>query len=190
MAHDAPEQELDEDGLAVRKYDSQVLVVLPKAGFGEQILRYARSSLYNIHVGTWSTSSAEEGLVAGRLQDEFMVDQPLSEVTLEPYSGIVVAGNEGVCELAQDAKILDLVREADRSGKLIGTWGNALAVLVRAGVVRGRSVTGDGSLRQDVSTAGGRYTGREIEVAKNLVTARDEGAGMRFGQALARAVRI
>ena len=190
MAHDAPEQELDEDGLAVRKYDSQVLVVLPKKGFGDQILRYTRSSLYNVHVGTWSTSSAEGGLVVGRLQDEFVVDQSLSEVTLEAYSGIVVAGNEGDCELAQDAKILDLVREADRAGKLIGTWGNALAVLVRAGVVRGRRVTGDGSLREEVSKAGGRYTGREIEVSKNLVTARDEGAGMRFGQALVEAVRI
>ena len=65
MAHDAPEQELDEDGLAIRKYDSQVLVVLPQKGFGDQILRYTRSSLYNVHVGTWSTSSAADGVVVG-----------------------------------------------------------------------------------------------------------------------------
>jgi len=33
-------------------------------------------------------------------------------------------------------------------------------------------------------------TGREIETSGHIITARDEGAGMRFGQALAERVRI
>ena len=50
----AEEQELDEDGLIVQKYHAKVLVVMPPEGFGDQILRYARSSLYNVHVGSTS----------------------------------------------------------------------------------------------------------------------------------------
>jgi hypothetical protein len=45
-------------------------------------------------------------------------------------------------------------------------------------------------LADAVRRAGGRYTGRETEVSGNVITARDEGAGMRFGKALAEVVRI
>jgi hypothetical protein len=40
-----------------------------------------------------------------------------------------------------------------------------------------------------VRKAGGKFTSRQIEVAGRLVTAQDESAGMRFGQALVQAMR-
>ena len=181
---------LDEDGLIVQKYESIVLVVLPPEGFGDQILRYARSSLYNVHVGSHSVSTVTEELVKGRLQDEFMVDYALADASMDDYSGILIAGGEGTPTLAEDAKVQDLLRAADRDGKLIAGWGDALAALAKAGVVKGRKVTGDARFERLVADAGGKFTGREIEVSKHLVTARDEGAGMRFGQALAEVVRI
>ena len=92
MAHDAPEQELDEDGLAVRKYLSRVLVVLPPEGFGDQILRYARSSLYNVHVGTVSAAADPDKAVKGRLQDEFLVDEGIAGQDMSRYSGILALG--------------------------------------------------------------------------------------------------
>ena len=191
MAHsEKAEQELDDDGLVVQRYDSTVLVILPPEGFGEQILRYARSSLYNVHVGTYSVATVVDELIKGRLQDEFMVDGPLAEADMERYSGVLVAGGEGDAVLAQDEKVLSLVRAAHEAGKLVAGWGNALAVLARAGVVKGRKVTGDPALKGLAAQSGGKFTGRQIETSGNLVTARDEGAGMRFGQSLAELVRI
>ena len=184
------EEELDEDGLVVQKYSSVVLVVLPPEGFGEQILRYARSSLYNVHVGTRSVSTQDQDLVKGRLQDEFLVDHALSEATMADYSGILIAGTEGRCALAEDSRVLELVRQAAGDDKLIGTWGSGLEVLTRADVIRGHRVTGPADLADAVKRAGGRYTGREYQVSGNVITARDEGAGMRFGKALAEVVRI
>lgn len=183
-------EELDEDGLVVQKYDSTVLLVLPPEGFGEQILRYARSSLYNIHVGTWSVSTVTDDLIKGRLQDEFMVDGPLGDVSMDDFSGILIAGSDGPCTLLDDAKVLQLVREAAGSDKLIAAWGNAVEVLIRAGVVKGRRITGSPLLKEAAKGAGAKLTGREIEASGSLVTARDEAAGMRFGQALVEVVRI
>ena len=190
MAHETREPELDDDGLIVHRYDANVLCILPPEGYGDQILRYARSSLYNVHVGTWSVSSVTDELIKGRLQDEFMVDAPLSEAEMDPYAGVIVAGNDGRSLLVDDAKVLQLVRAADETGKLVAAWGGALEVLVQAGVVRGRKVTGDPRLAAAVAAAGGKYTGRQVEVAGHIVTAFDEGAGMRFGQALVEFVRI
>lgn len=191
MAHDTNEQELDADGLVIQRYDSIVLVVVPPDGFGDQILRYARSSLYNVHVGSWSVSSVTDDLIKGRLQDEFMVDGALAEADMESYSGIIIAGSEGdTSPLAQDDKVLQLVRDAHADGKLVATWGNGLSVLAAAGVIKGRKVTGNDASKDAAKRAGAKFTGREIEVAKHVVTAKNEGAGMRFGQALAELVRI
>jgi len=181
---------VDEDGLVIQTYQSTMLVVLPPEGFGDQILRYVRSSLYNIHVGTRSVSTVVDDMITGRLQDEFMVDGPLSEADMADYSGIIVAGSEGESSLADDASLHQLLRDADSSGKLIATWGNGLAALARAGVLRGRRVTGDEACAEEARKAGARYHGRQVVSSGNVVTARDEGAGMRMGQELVEHVRI
>ena len=186
----AEEQQLDDEGLIVQKYHAKVLIVMPPEGFGDQILRYARSSLYNVHVGSTSVSADPEAEVKGRLQDEFLVDEPLEGQTMDAYTGILVAGCEGANPLADDARVLDLLRAADADKKMIATWGNGLAALARAGVVRGRKVTGDAAAKDEAARAGGKYTGREVVISRHVITARDEGAGMRFGQALADHVRI
>ncbi|MFT5050438.1 MAG: putative intracellular protease/amidase [Chlamydiales bacterium] len=187
---ESAEQELDADGLVIQKYDSTVLVVLPPKGFGEQVLRYARSSLYNVHVGTYSVSTVVDELIEGRLQDAFMVDGPLSDASMDSYSGLLVVGGEGASGLAQDAQVLALVKAAHADGKLVAGWGDAVEVLALAGVVKGQKVTGTRSYQGLVEQHGGKYTGREIQTSGHIITARDEGAGMRFGQALAERVRI
>ena len=163
---------------------------MPPEGFGDQILRYARSSLYNIHVGTTVVACDGDAEVTGRLQDSFLVDGGLEGQDMASYSGILIVGCEGENPLASDPRVLELIRAADRDGKLIATWGNGLAVLAQAGVVRGRKVTGAASCKDGAVAAGARYSGREVSVGGHLVTARDEGAGMRFGQALVDLVRI
>ena len=183
-------QELDSDGLVVQKYHSQVLVVVPPSEYGEECLRYTRSSLYNVHVGTRSVSTQFEELVKGRHQDEFLVDDPIESATMDPYSGLVLAGGEGALTIADHPDVLRLVREAAQQKKMIGAWGHALAILARAGVLKGRKVTGHPSLKAELTRAGAKYSGRQLEVDRKLVTGLDDAAGMRFGKALAEIVRI
>lgn len=180
----------DQDGLVVQKYDSLVLVVVPPADYAEQTLRHARSSLYNVHVGTFSVSSNHSDLIKGRLQDEFMTDGDIAAATMEPYSGVIFVGGEGALQLAQDEHALRLAREAAAAKKMIGAWGHATAVLARAGILKGRKVTGDPSVRDQVLAAGGKFTGRQLEHDGDLVTALDEAVGIRFGKTLAQIVGI
>lgn len=185
-----PTAELDADGLVIQKYKSMVLVVLPRDQFGDECLRYARSSLYNVHVGTWAVSTETADMIKGRHQDEFLVDGPLSSAHMESYSGVVFAGGEGVRELFENPDVLRLAREAAQQKKMIGAWGHATEILARAAVLKGRRVTGDPSVAAAVERAGGKYTGRQLEIDKSLVTALDDAVGMRFGKALAALVGI
>jgi putative intracellular protease/amidase len=185
-----PSAELDADGLVVQKYKSQVLLVVPPKDYGDECLRYTRSSLYNVHVGTRSVSSEIVEAIKGRHQDEFLADELLSNASLEGYSGLVFAGGEGALAFVEDSNALRLAREAHEQGKLLAAWGHATAILARAGVVKGKRVTGHPTARELLTRAGAKYSGRQVEVDGTLVTALDDAAGMRFGKALAAIVGI
>jgi protease I len=184
------EPEKDADGLVIQKHTSTVLVVVPARDYGEQTLRHARSSLHNVHVGTWSVSTNGEDLIQGRLQDEFMVDGELAGTSMEPYSGILFVGGEGAMDLVEDADALRLAREASDAEKMIGAWGHATAILARAGILKGRRVTGAPEIEELVRRSGARFTGRQLERDGDLVTAADEAVGIRFGKTLAQIVGI
>ncbi len=187
---EAPKQETDEHGLVVHRYASRVLVVVPPRDYAETTLRYARSALFNVHVGTQVVSSDEHSLLRGELQDEFQVDGILEHTSMDPFSGLLLCGGAGAPWLAEQEDVLRLVRAAHEQDKLLAAWGLAVAALARADVVRRRRVTGDPSLREALERSGARYTGRQVERDGKLVTALDDAAGFRFGKALVQVVRI
>ena len=180
--------DLDQDGIAIQQYQNMVLVVIPGTGFGEQALRFTRSALENSGIGTRSVSTCYDETVRGRLQDEFLVDEKFSDQTMEDYAGIFIGAGE-TDELATNEHLLRLLREAEASGKAIATFGNGLEVLARAGVVKGKKVTGSPASVPEAKMAGARYTGRQLEVSGVVITALDESAGLRLGRALARIVQ-
>lgn len=184
------EAEVDEHGLVVQKYASTVLVVVPPEAFDETTLRYARSALFNVHVGSQVVSTDDSGFIRGELQDELQPDARLDEATMDLYSGVLFCGGAGTHGLAEDRHALRLVKEAAEQNKLIGAWAESVLLLARAGIVRRRRVTGAPSLAEEIRRAGGRYTGRQVEVDGNLVTALDDAAGFRFGKALVQVVAL
>lgn len=185
-----PKTELDEHGLVVHKYVSTVLVVVPPSGYAETTLRYARSALFNVHVGTHVASSQGGAMLRGELQDEFQVDGSLAQETMAPYSGLILCGGIGAAWLAGQSDVLRLVRESREQDKLISAWGLAVLALARAGVLEKKRVTGERALRAELEAAGARYTGTQVERDGKLVTGLDDASGFRFGKVLVQVVRI
>ena len=184
------EPETDEQGLVIHKYASTVLVVVPAKDYAETTLRYAMSSLFNVHVGVWSVSADDETLLQGELQDEFQVQGKLSDARMDDYSGVLFCGGPGALAMADQPDAQRLAREAVAQDKLIGAWGQGTAVLAKAGILAKRKVTGDPALREMLEGAGARFTGTQLQKDGKLVTAYDDAAGLRFGKALVEIVRI
>ena len=182
--------ELDEHGLVIHRYDSMVLVVVPAGGYAETTLRYARSALFNVHVGTRCVSTNDEDMLPGALQDELQADGKISEARMGDYAGILLVGGPGALEMAENSDARRLVAEAHEQGKLIGAWGESVALLAAAGVVKKKRVTGDPKARAALEAAGARYTGTQLERDGQLVTAYDDAAGFRFAKALVQRVAI
>lgn len=184
------DQELDENGLVVQTYAATVLVVVPAERYAETTLRYARSSLYNVHVGTLTVSTDAEHVLHGLLQDELQADGTLADARLDEHAGVLFCGGPGALDLADDPDAHRLARDAFRDGKLVGAWGESVLILARAGVLAKRKVTGAPEVAEQLRQAGARYLGHQLVVDRNLVTALDDAAGLRFGKALVQLVRI
>ena len=190
MAEKEAASDVDEHGLKIQRYVSMVLVVVPEREFAETTLRYARSALYNVHVGTRSVSTVDEGLIRGLMQDEFQVDGRIEAESMDAYSGLILVGGPGALELADHPDVMRLIREAAQADKMLCAWGESTALLARAGVVRGRRVTGDPSVEAAVRAAGGKYTGTQVQVDARLVTGFDDAAGLRMSREMIRIVGI
>ena len=186
----ADEGNVDEHGLVIHQYASTVLVVVPAQDYSEMTLRYAMSALFNVHVGVHTASTEDETLLRGELQDEFQANGKIADERMQDYAGVLFCGGPGALAMAEEADAQRLAREAQEQDKLIGAWGEGVAVLAKAGLIRKRKVTGDPALREVLEQAGARYTGVQVQRDGKLVTAYDDAAGLRFGKTLVEIVRI
>jgi len=190
MSKQESKAEVDAQGLVVHRYLSTVLVVVPPTGFDEVTMRYARSALFNVHVGSSVVTAQDGAFVKGDQQDELQVDGSLAEQRMDGYSGLILCGGHTAGWHSEQADVLRLARAAAEQDKLIGAWGLAVGALAQAGVVKRKRVTGDRTLRSALEAAGARYSGTQVERDGKLVTGLDDASGFRFGKALVQVVRI
>ncbi len=90
-------------------------------------------------------------------------------------AGLVIPGGYAPDRLRRHAAILELVRAVDRAKKPLAAICHAGWVMISAGIVKGRRLTGYFSIKDDLVNAGALYLDEAPVVDGNLVTARDPG---------------
>lgn len=79
-------------------------------------------------------------------------------------------------------EVLQFVREMDEAGKLVAAICHGPWILISAGVVKGRKVTGYMSIADDLKNAGAVYVEEDLVIDGNLISAphyRDNGPFMK-----------
>ncbi|MFA9461022.1 type 1 glutamine amidotransferase domain-containing protein [Thiohalorhabdus sp. Cl-TMA] len=94
------------------------------------------------------------------------------EVTTGDFDALVLPGGYAPDHLRREERLLEMVREADQDGKPIAAICHAGWVLVSAGIVRGRRVTGYWSIKDDLVNAGAEYEDSQVVRDANLITSR------------------
>jgi protease I len=109
----------------------------------------------------------------------------LSTSNLDPdrFDLVVLPGGfEAPDRVRLDQAVLQFLREMDKRNKLIGAICHGPWILISAGLVRGRRMTGYQSIADDIRNAGADYVDAPVVVDRNLVTSahyRDNGIFMR-----------
>ena len=127
-------------------------------------LREARASTLVIGLGE-SSYTGKHGL-------SVPVDATAGDVDPAGLDGIVVPGGWSPDYLRRDRRILDLVSHVSSAGKMVASICHGPWVLVSAGILRGRTLTGVVAVKDDIVNAGGTFVDQEVVVDGNLVTAR------------------
>lgn len=101
------------------------------------------------------------------------VDKTLSETDASLYDGLLLPG--GVAnpdQLRGDQDAVAFVRAFFDAGKPVAAICHAPWLLIEAGVVEGRTLTGFKTIRTDLTNAGANVVDEEVVVDEGLVTSR------------------
>jgi protease I len=116
-------------------------------------------------------------------------DTDVEALDMDGFDGILVVGGWAPDKLRRSEKVLELVREADRDGKVLGVICHGGWVPASAGVLKGRTMTCTVGIKDDVMNAGANYVDEPVVVDGNLVTARRPPDLPGYGAALVEAFR-
>ncbi len=99
-------------------------------------------------------------------------DTAAHEVDARTLAGLIIPGGYAPDRLRRSDDVLELVRAIDEAGKPLAAICHAGWVLISAGVVKGRRLTGYHSIKDDLVNAGADYVDQAVVKSGNLITSR------------------
>lgn len=103
----------------------------------------------------------------------FALNYSFSDIKVEDYSGLVIAGGRAPEYLRLNAKVLEIVKHFFSANKPVEAICHGIQILTAADVVRGRKLTAYPAVGPEVKLAGGEFQDISVNgafVDGNLVT--------------------
>ena len=163
------------------------LIVIAPKGYQDRELADTRDALERAGVET-VIASTEIGICKGKFGGEEQADVALKNVNILAYDLLVFIGGPGAAQLAYDQDALNLAKEWAETKKPLGAICIAPTILASAGVLQGRQATvwdNNGENAALLDREGVTYTGEDVTVDENIVTANGPEAAEEFGRVLA-----
>jgi len=98
---------------------------------------------------------------------------PIKKAKADDFSGVVIPGGYAPDFLRRYKEVNSFVKEMYDKSKLVAAICHGGWVLVSAGIVRGKKVTGFHAIKDDLVNAGGKFLDKEVVVDGNLITSRN-----------------
>jgi protease I len=106
----------------------------------------------------------------GKAGQTFMPDKSFEEVKDQLFDAVFVPGGYAPDMLRRDEGILNFIKRHHEEGKLIASVCHGPWVLISAGIVKDRKVTGFFAIKDDLINAGAIYEGKDWVEDGNLIT--------------------
>lgn len=139
------------------------------------------------------TCSKGTDIAFGKYGAEVKIDIELSKVKVENFNAIVFVGGPGAYSYIEDEEIISLVHQAVEEEKLICAICIAPMILYSAGILQGKRVTvwdGDSHQSTALLNSGIEYTGEDVTVDENLITANGPDAAEKFGEEIVKKLEM
>jgi protease I len=164
--------------------------ILVEEGFEDsELVEIARamsdSGAVVVVVGSGSSASYK-GL---RGKARARVDATADNVRADELDALVIPGGYAPDRMRMHQSMVDLVRGAHDSDKVVAAISHGPQLLISAELVRGRRVTSWPSIRIDLANAGARWVDEPVVQDRNVITAGKPADLPRFSKAVIDAMR-
>ena len=122
-----------------------------------------------IHV---DIASIKKGTITGKSGFNIYVTMTLDEVDPKNYDILILPGGKGPALLRKQTKALEIARYFFEHNKLIAAICHGPQILISAGLLKDKEVTGYKSIAEELKDAGAIYKDEEVIIDKNLITSR------------------
>ena len=133
-------------------------------------------------------SGSNESYRGKRGQFTVRVDTTADSVKAENFDAIIVPGGYAPDKMRMYQSMIDLVREAHDSGKIIAAICHGPQLLISANIVRGRTMTSWPSIAVDLINAGANWVDKPVCQDGRIITSRKPADLPRFNKALVAAI--
>jgi len=99
-------------------------------------------------------------------------DVAAGEIKASELAGLIIPGGYAPDRLRRSQEVLELVRAIDAAEKPLAAICHAGWVLISAGVIKNRRLTGYHSIKDDLVNAGADYVDEPLVISGNLITSR------------------
>jgi len=108
----------------------------------------------------------------GKPGTEVTVDRNAEQVSPSEVDGVIIPGGYAPDHMRRYPKMVQLVRDLDKQGKVVAAICHAGWILASAEIVQGRTVTSFFAIKDDLIHAGAHWVDEEVVVDGNLITSR------------------
>lgn len=168
--------------------EKRIALIVAPQGFRDEEYFEPKKVLEDAGVSV-TTVSKGVSQATGKLGGSTQVDTDISEISADDFDAIAFIGGPGSAGYYEDDVALELARSSASSGKPTAAICIAPGILANAGVLSGKRATvwappEDESKISMLEEGGATYTGADVEVDGNIVTANGPHAATAFGKKL------
>ena len=141
-------------------------------------MKNASAKVVVVGSGSKETYKGKRGNVTIR------VDTTADNVSAEDFDAIIIPGGYAPDKMRLHQPMVDLVRKAYDSGKIVAAICHGPQLLISADIVRGRRVTSWPSVAEDLRNAGAEWVDVPVAQDGNLITSRKPADLPKFNKAI------
>ena len=117
------------------------------------------------------------------------VDAKADDINAEDFDAIIIPGGYAPDKMRLHESMVDLVKKAFDSGKIVAAICHGPQLLISADLLRGRRVTSWPSIAVDLKNAGAEWVNEPVVLDGNLITSRKPSDLPRFNKAITEALK-
>jgi protease I len=121
-----------------------------------------------IHIGL----KKGEEVVGKNGKASAVIDKSVADASIDEYDALFIPGGYSPDRLRTDDRAVEFLRKFATSGKPVFAICHGPQLLITAQVIKGKTITGWKSIKQDIINAGATYVDQEVVRDGNLVSSR------------------